>query len=163
MLETIRSLLRYRGTRVITCPETGCSEAVQVDAPHAAWTSLTGHAPELRLTSCTRWPERLGCAEACLKQVEASPDGCLALNLLRSFYDGKSCAQCRKPFAHINWTEHRPALMSSDLVTHEWSEIAPRDLPHVLTTHLPVCWNCHIADTFRREHADLVTDRDWKH
>ena len=24
----------------------------------------------------------------------------------------------------------------------------------------PVCWNCHIAESFRREHPDLVTDRD---
>ena len=26
-------------------------------------------------------------------------------------------------------------------------------------THLPVCWNCHIAESFRREHPELVVDR----
>jgi hypothetical protein len=31
-----------------------------------------------------------------------------------------------------------------------------------LDAYLPVCWDCHIAGSFRREHADLVTDRDSK-
>jgi hypothetical protein len=29
----------------------------------------------------------------------------------------------------------------------------------VLSTHLPVCWDCHIARRFRREHPALVVDR----
>jgi hypothetical protein len=28
-----------------------------------------------------------------------------------------------------------------------------------MQTHLPVCWNCHIAQEFRREHSELVVDR----
>ena len=163
MFESIRSLFRYRGTRVITCPETGHAEAVRVDAPHAAGTNLTGHGTELRLDSCTRWPERQGCAETCLRQIEASPVGCLVRNVLQSWYADKVCVYCHKAFGLINWTDHRPTLMGPDLVTHEWSEIAPRDLPELLKTYWPVCWNCHVAETFRREHPGLVTDRDWRH
>ena len=167
MLEAIRSLFRYRGTRVITCPETGHGEAVQVDAPHAAWTNLTGHG-HLRLDSCTRWPERQGCAESCLRQIEAAPDGCLVQKVLQSWYTGKACVYCHKPFGLINWADHHPTLMSQDLITQDmvtrtWSEIAPRDLPDTLKTSSPVCWNCHIAETFRREHPELVTDRNWQH
>ena len=29
-----------------------------------------------------------------------------------------------------------------------------------LATSLPMCWNCHVAESFRRLHPELVTDRD---
>lgn len=163
MLGAIRSLFRYRGERVITCPETGHAEAVRVKASHAAWTNLIGRKPDLRLDSCTRWPEREDCAQACLSQISDAPDGCLVRNILHSWYAGKECVFCHKAFGTINWTDHRPALLSPSRITYEWSDIAPRDLPEVLATHRPVCWNCHIAETFRREHPELVTDRNWRH
>jgi hypothetical protein len=46
---------KYRGQRVITCPENQRPAGVVVDARHAAATAL-GKAPELRLASCSRWP-----------------------------------------------------------------------------------------------------------
>ena len=54
---------KYRGRRVITCPENQRPAGVVVDARHAAATAL-GKAPELRLSSCSRWPERAGCGQA---------------------------------------------------------------------------------------------------
>jgi hypothetical protein len=30
---------------------------------------------------------------------------------------------------------------------------------NVLATHVPVCWDCRVAKTFRREHPELLTDR----
>jgi hypothetical protein len=32
-----------------------------------------------------------------------------------------------------------------------------------LQTHLPVCWDCYIAQTFRLEHPDMVVFRPWPH
>jgi hypothetical protein len=32
----------------------------------------------------------------------------------------------------------------------------------VLETHLPVCWDCYIAQSFVREHPDLVVYRPWR-
>jgi hypothetical protein len=32
----------------------------------------------------------------------------------------------------------------------------------VLQTHLPVCWDCYIAQTFRRDHPDMVVYRPWR-
>ena len=29
-------------------------------------------------------------------------------------------------------------------------------------THLPVCWNCYIAETFRQQNANGVLDRKWE-
>jgi hypothetical protein len=44
----------------------------------------------------------------------------------------------------------------------QWSEIPAEELPEVFETHLPVCWSCHIAETFRREYPKRVVDRPWK-
>ena len=38
-LVAVRAYLRYRGTRVVTCPVTGDTVAVEVDATHAAVTA----------------------------------------------------------------------------------------------------------------------------
>jgi hypothetical protein len=48
--------------------------------------------------------------------------------------------------------------MSPDGRTMEWGEVRVEDLPEVLRTHRPVCWNCHVAESFRRQYPDLVID-----
>ncbi len=155
--------LRFRGKRVIVCPETGKPAAVEVDAGHAALTALPH--PVLRLESCTRWPERKGCGQVCLDQIEASPEDCLVVNMLTRWYQERSCAYCGKPFETIHWHDHKPALLNPDGRTVTWAQVPPEQVPEVLKTHRPVCWNCHGAETFRREHPDLVTDRprDYHH
>jgi hypothetical protein len=72
---------KYRGRRVVTCPENQRPAGVVVNACHAAVTAL-GKSPELRLSSCSRWPERAGCGQQCLSQIEASPGECLVRNIL---------------------------------------------------------------------------------
>jgi hypothetical protein len=150
---------RYRGTRVITCPETHQPAAVEVDARHAAVTLLLGGASELRLRDCTRWPEKRNCGQECLRQIEATPEDCLVRNMLARWYAGKSCVCCGKELGEIDWLQHRPGLMSPEHKTFEWRDIPPETLPSVLASYLPVCWNCHVAESFRREYPDLVTDR----
>ena len=51
--------------------------------------------------------------------------------------------------------------MTNEGVTVEWSDFRPEALPEVLATHWPVCWDCHIAETFRRKYPKLVVDRTW--
>lgn len=64
---------RYTGSRVVICPENKRQVAVSVDAMHAAVTGLS-RAPELRLSDCTRWPERRKCGQECLPQaLKVSP------------------------------------------------------------------------------------------
>src|SRR5215813_5188483 len=53
---------RFRGTRLVTCPEAKQSAAVEVDAMHAAVTAAVDGI-ELRLRACSRWPERLDCGQ----------------------------------------------------------------------------------------------------
>jgi hypothetical protein len=58
-----------RGPRVLTCPKSGVPATVEVDAWRAALTVESGEL-QLRLRSCSRWPENQGCGQECLRQVE---------------------------------------------------------------------------------------------
>jgi len=154
----VGTYIKYRGKRVVTCPETRKPVAVEVDARHAALTAAISH-PDLRLRSCTRWPEREDCGQECLLQVELSPEGCLARNILTDWYKGKDCVSCGNKFGEIQWLDRKPALLSPDGKTVEWSEVAAEQIPAVLATHFPVCWDCHITETFCRQHPELIVDR----
>lgn len=160
-IRAVIRVLEYRGKRVITCPETGAPAAVEVDARHAAITSILG-GPDLRLNDCSRWPERQGCGQECLRQIERAPMECLARTILARWYEGKACALCGRGFGEINWHDHKPALMSPERKLVEWPEVSPEKIPEALATHLPVCWNCHVAETFRDQHPELAVDRPWR-
>ena len=153
-----RPYLKYRGKRLITCPENRKPAAVDIDALHASATAVRGHV-ELRLASCTRWPEKRDCGQECLRQIETAPDGCLIKNIVTGWYANKSCALCGKPLGEIDWLEHKPGVIDDDRATREWSDIAPETVPDVMATYKPICWNCHVAETFRRQHPELVVDR----
>ena len=157
----VSAYLELRGARVVTCPETKAPAGVEVDATHAALTAMLDE-PELRLKDCSRWPEREGCGQECVKQIEAAPMECLVRTMLTRWYEGKSCALCGQTFGELNWLDHKPALMRVDHKIVEWCEIRPETIPSTLATHKPVCWNCDIAETFRHEHAEMVVDRPWK-
>jgi hypothetical protein len=148
----------YRGKRLITCPETQRPAAVDVDAVHAAATSIGG-GTDLRLKDCSRWPERAGCGQDCLSQIEREPGACLVRNIAAQWYQGKTCALCGKAIPEVKWTEHRPGLLSPDRVTVSWDEVKPENLPALFATHAPVCWDCHVVSAVVREHPDLVTMR----
>ncbi len=151
--------MRFRGTRVVVCPENREMAAVRVDATHAAATAPQGR-PDLRLESCTRWPEKAACGQECLGQIESAPEACLLRNILADWYQGKTCVYCRREFHAIHWHDHQPGLVGTDGAIVGWDSFRPEQVLDVLATHKPVCWDCRIVETFRREHPDLVTDRD---
>ncbi len=148
----------WRGERMVTCPETHQPAGVKLDVRHVALTGM-GHAPGLRLSTCTRWPERQNCGQECLSQIEAAPEGCLVRNILSGWYAGKNCAVCGKPIGEIHWADHRPALLNTEGRTVEWTRVPADTIPAVLESHRPVCWNCHIVQTFCHEHPDMVVNR----
>jgi hypothetical protein len=151
----VRKYQRFRGPRVVTCPETGTAVAVEVNARKAAFTAAVDE-PKLHLSSCSRWPERQDCGQECVKQIEEAPDGCLVREKLAAWYLDARCAICGRSIGQIRWIDRKPGLLTPDLQTIDWSEIAPEKLPTVLATHKPVCWNCHLSESFLRRYPDRV-------
>ena len=148
---------RMRGTRVIACPENEQPAAVTVDARRAALTAAAGH-ERLRLDSCSRWPEKAGCGQECLKQIEAQPTDCLVRTQVDRWYADKSCAICGKALGQVEWAAHAPALRAPDGRTLEWRDVKPETMFEVMGSHAAICWDCHVAETFRRQRPDLVLD-----
>ena len=154
----VRAYFGYRGKRLITCPETHTAAAVDVAAGEAAAGAFLSE-PTLRLKECSRWPERQDCGQACLQQIEADPENCLVWNIVSKWYEGKSCVFCHKQIGPLHHLDHAPALLGPGFRTVEWNQVRPEQLPEIFSSHQPVCWNCHVAETFRRTHPELVVDR----
>jgi hypothetical protein len=154
----VRAYFKFRGKRLVTCPETKEPAAVDVAAGEAALGAFLNE-PTLRLNECSRWPERQDCGQDCLSQVEVDPQNCLVWNIVAKWYEGKNCVFCHKPFGLLHHLDHVPALLGPDFKTSEWKDVSPQDLPEFFSTHQPVCWNCHVTESFRRLHPGLVTDR----
>lgn len=151
----IYTCLRYRGQRLVTCPETLKDAAVHVKVFDAARKASIGKGG-IRLDQCLRWPERQNCGQECLSQVQSDPEHCLVWNIVSDWYRRKSCAYCQKPFLEPHWHDRHPARLAPDRTVKQWNEIPAERLHEVFETHLPVCWNCYIAD-----HPELVLGRQW--
>ena len=149
---------KYRGLRIATCPENQRPVGVVVASGRAATTALTGK-PQLRLSSCSRWPERAGCGQECLAQVENAPDDCLVRNVFVKWYAGKSCTLCRRPFGEISLTGAKPAVLRADKISVDWSQIPVEQLDETLAAAAPICFACHMGNKMVHEHPDLVVDR----
>jgi hypothetical protein len=150
---------RYRGTRVVTCPETKRPASVRIDVGHAAATAVWERA-DVKLACCSRWPEREGCDEACVPQILEGQDETRVKIMAEHFFAGKRCAICQHEIAPVHAGTLQPGLLRP--VTHEaaaWDEIAAADLPDAFTARRAICANCTVAESFRHRFPDRVVER----
>ena len=63
---------QWRGTRIVTCPETRRPAAVDMDLRYALAGAVVGR-PELRLRDCSRWPERSSRAARPTRHAGSAP------------------------------------------------------------------------------------------
>ena len=152
------TMLQYRGQRAITCPENHAPAGVMVDARHAAATAF-GRAPQVRLSQCSRWPEKAGCGQECLSEVRESGADCRVRNIIAKWYGDKACAACGQPIGEIDWTGSRPALLVSERASVEWNQVPADRLMGTLAAARPICFACHTTNRLVSEHPELVTDR----
>jgi len=157
VINAVRASRRFAGVRLVTCPETGETEAVRFDRAHAALAAVSNHEPEAKLSYCSRWADRGPCEQRCVLQA-LRPQTAVA-TLMTTWSEHRTCAMCGGSLSEDVRVGHHITLGACDGVTTEWPQVAPETLPQALQTALPVCWNCHIAETFRRQHPELVTDR----
>ncbi len=119
---------QYRGPQVVICPETRQPAGVQVDLTRAEKAAFLDLSTDLRLSSCSRWPEREGCGQECLTQLESAPGECGVRFQLEHWYRGKPCVFCRKTFGPIQWHDHRPSLVTAAGEFVAWNDIAAEKL-----------------------------------
>jgi hypothetical protein len=85
-------------------------------------------------------------------------------DLLKRFFDGKACAICKRPIPTVQRTGMKPGLMNREThATYSWDHIPNENVPSMLESHLPVCFDCQLAESFRQRFPDLVVDRDRGH
>lgn len=72
VIRGIRFYFKFRGTRVVNCPETHEAALVEVAAGSMGVQAILDE-PCLCLSECTRWPMRRGCGQDCLRQIESLP------------------------------------------------------------------------------------------
>jgi hypothetical protein len=141
----VRACSRYRGIKIVACPETGSCAVVEVDTLQASLTSIVGRA-DIRVESCSRWPMKSQCGQECLATLDVAPGECLVSGSLMSWYRGRNCVYCGNPAEELQWMDHKSALQTPR------GEVELRTVPVarssiVIKTHLPVCWNCYIAQS----------------
>ena len=129
-----------RGSRNVNCPETHAPVAVRFDALHAALTSLKGK-PSLRLATCSRWPRRADCDQACIPDAV----GAAAIPAIHAVLPEQSkvanlpalVATVAVWLLGVVWhSEHlfRPRWMDAmNLNDHETRLLAEMWIPHLLT------------------------------
>ena len=149
--------VRFRGKRIVTCPETHEPVSTEVNAALAAGTWLVTQ-PRFVVTACSRWPERAGCDQACAPQIEADAEGTRVRDIVTHWYTERTCVYCAQPIQDLGGAVV-PGLRSADGELHEWSEIPAEDLPRTLAGSVAVCARCELAEEFRRRFPNRVTDR----
>ena len=157
---SVKTYFQFRGERLVTCPETKKTAAVELDAKEAAREAFT-HKPHMQLSECNRWPERKDCGQECLNEIAMSPSDCLVRNIVINWFNDKNCVYCGKSIAEVKewWVDHKPALLTPQKQIIVWNEFAAEQLPELFEKCEPVCWSCAATETFRKEHPELVSDR----
>ena len=60
-------IARYRGRKLVRCPEGHGLVEVQLDVQRALWTAAFAQAVP-RVKNCSRWPKKRDCGEKCIKE-----------------------------------------------------------------------------------------------
>ena len=68
----VRGYLRFRGERLVTCPQNGQFAKVRLDAAKAAYSSMTDNV-DLKVTACEHWPGRKDCTQGCVEAGSPLP------------------------------------------------------------------------------------------
>jgi hypothetical protein len=91
---------------------------------------------------------------------KSNPHDAATTAQLKHFFEGKPCSACSRPIPAVHAGELRPGLVNSS--THQsvaWADIPSANLSTTLQSHVPICSNCLVIETLRRQHPELVVDR----
>src|SRR6476659_2068792 len=118
-----------RGTRIVTCPESKQPAAVTVDAAYAALGGVVDPS-NIEIATCSRWPGRPECAQACATEIAREPKRTTTFQLMSQWYAGRTCAICNRPIPPLSHFALEAGLMSPSApgVTIAWVDIPAQQL-----------------------------------
>lgn len=148
---------RYRGKRLVVCPENAQTVTTEIGAVRAAVARLTG-GDRVVITSCTRWPGKEDCDQACAPAIAASPRETLVTDIVTRWYAERACVLCGKQIQDLGGAIV-PALRPAGGAIRPWSDVPPEELPSLMNSAVAVCASCELAEDFRRVHPELVIER----
>jgi hypothetical protein len=153
---------KYHGLMLVTCPETRKPAAIKVGTIRVALREFVnrGH---IELCSCSRWPERRDCDQDCVREIEKVPEDHRVWKIASEWFAGKQCVYCRKSIEPVSHLDRAPALLRRDRKTVEWRDLPAEDLPEAFSECAPVCWSCHMTETFLRKFPGRAVVRPWPH
>lgn len=84
-----------------------------------------------------------------------------AADQMHAWESERRCSVCGVRLIDSEHGSHHVAFRGRDGISREWNQLSVEGLATALESSPPLCWDCHVAETFRREHPELVTDRDF--
>jgi hypothetical protein len=142
--------------RTIQCPENHTSCDIEIDRKQAILTSLQGQR-DLCVKSCDRWPEKQGCGQECVMQIEPSPS--VLARIFSQWYDGKHCARCNNQLSRDDWDHGHVAVLSAGNLV-EMREIPLEQLPQALVGCVPLCIRCHEEELAKQPTPEMFFKYD---
>ena len=113
---------------------------------------------DVLLATCSRWPQRRGCDQACVAQIEASLDGTRARTIAARYFQGRRCVICQRRIAPPNAATRQPGFMnpvSREVVA--WNDVPAQNLPDAIESRRPLCADCTLAESSRTALPGPVT------
>jgi len=120
---------RFSKSTVVICPTVKLPAEVGLD-------------PELRMESCSRWPELQSCSQSCMPQVQFSAED---LNDFAAHYEGKKCSSCGTALTRDDWYKSRLAVLETNPGVSKAPEVHRPSMLSVPGTGDPICSACYAA------------------
>jgi len=126
-MQSLSWKLRLRQkTSVVVCPTAKLPAEVKLDT-------------NLRLESCSRWPEYGDCAQTCTSQIQFSPE---SLEGFVAIYEGRRCARCGAVLTAMDWYDNRLGALRSAGETPNPSKVPLTASVTPENKNSPVCSVC---------------------
>lgn len=140
LASTLQTYFKNRGRRPVVCPDDDHHAEVEVDNKFALQAAMHGK-EQMRVRSCTHWPENSQCGQECLVQVEATSEN--IDRLLTRWFDGKPCNICGRLLTPDDWRFGRMGFLNERFKLVELRQIDLDDIGSFPEPTRPLCWSCH--------------------
>jgi hypothetical protein len=147
LVSTLQTYLKNRGRRPVVCPDDHTRAGVEVDRKFTLHAAMHGK-EQMRVKTCSHWPENGNCGQECLVQVEATPEN--IDRLLTRWFDGKPCNVCRRPLTPADWRFGRVGFLNEQSKLVELQQIDLDNFGTVAEPTRPLCWTCHQQEKQRQ-------------